>query len=174
MRWLVGGFFVVVCSAFTNPELSIEIGKNYPGFQMLEKADMVAESISSGSPAVVFGDFNHDGVGDFAAVIRSVERRKQFIEGRPPYEYYSGKFVTCFGQDKGFRCQVISNMTLTTPVEAKLGIVPAKSIKCLDQNGKDKVVKTVSDSISWNNPAKGGSIYIFQEDGSFLNCVTSS
>jgi hypothetical protein len=156
--------------AGVDSEFQSHIARSYPGFKILSPNEFERSiSTETPTPGLVIGQFNYDSLQDFACLIRAAE--KKWDPGG--YYYYEGKFVVCHGlEDGGYQCLELSSMPISVPYFSYLLRAAPQKTYCCSDNGKVPIdVKT--DAIAWYVPEKGGSHYIYQSDGSYLNCVVS-
>lgn len=156
-------------------EYQDQVSKSSPGFQILSKSEFTTDiqKTVKNDPALIIGNFNQDKFNDFAALIRD-RSKKHYSYEKHSYDYYDGKLVICHGLGKGkYRCKELSSMLITLPHELYLYLAKPGKIGCYQDDGTRKYIDVKIDSIGWEYPDKAAGQYIYQPDGSYLNCVTA-
>jgi len=148
------------------------ITKAFPGFQILSRSEFTEEIQKSVKthPALVTGRFNDDDVPDFAAIIRAkaIQRGQQGVR-----EHYLGREIICHGSgNRQYRCQVLVEMPIFLPYAIYLNRVSPGKVECYQRDGKKADVTIKRDAVGYEASNVAG-VYIYQPDGSYLNCVTA-
>jgi len=148
------------------------ITKAFPGFQIMSRSEFKPEiqKAVKGNPGLITGRFNDDDLMDFAAIIRekAIRPREQGVR-----EHYSGKWVICHGSGKGqYRCQALGEMPMFLPYEIYLSRVSPRMVKCSKGAGKKADVTIKRDAVGYEASNVAG-VYIYQPDGSYLECTTA-
>src|SRR5437660_4302048 len=160
-------FLLALTSSVDADEYHGAITKAFPGFQILSRTEFTEEiqKTVKTNPALVTGRFNDDDREDFAAIIRCIVKQR----GERGIEYYLGKVVVCHGLGKGqYHCQVLIEPPIFLPRSTYLKRVDPGKVFCHPVGYI--VIKQNAIGYELGNAA---SAYVYQPDGSYLNCVTA-
>ena len=152
------------------------ISQQYPGFRILEPHDFETNLRlhwrDGRSGSLLVGRFNYDAYLDFAAWIRSDEKKRYRFDH--PFDYYTSKIVTCFGNADGvsFRCVASDGYgILTLPNDTDMHLIGPGSHTCAEERGSRKIVTQI-DSVGTSSE-KGASFLSRNRDGTTYTCVTA-
>ncbi len=148
------------------------ISKAFPGFKILDRSefDQEIQKTAKTNPALIVGHFNDDALDDFATIIRS-EAKQRAQQGE---EYYSGKEVVChMVSQRKYQCQALSELPIFLPYDSYLRPVRSRMVGCYKEDGTKIKIAIKRDGIGYVVLDKGAGVYIYQLNGSYLNCVTA-
>jgi hypothetical protein len=181
------------------------IGKAFPGFRILAaseislaREEMKPEAFDRrmANPGIVTGHFNADGIEDFAAIIRSEDRK--FFADEPPdrQRMYAGHLVVCFGRgQKTYDCKRIDAgaMRIEIPHHWYLDRVAAGTVRCLalksfriPRAGYDQVDEVARAELPFKplpfsvdalgyfrTRGRGDVLYVARTENTFAECTVS-
>lgn len=155
-----------------------QVTKSFRGFVIMdyEFDPDIWENLDS-NPALVTGDFNYDKFEDFAALIRDTEK-KRYTAGESSYDYYETRLVACHGLgNKKYNCTILSSgVTVLPEFRYLIKHLPGRT-NCRSSQGDPVEVETEfigwASAKAWATEGGGETQYIYQLDGSYLQCGTT-
>jgi len=167
---------LIVSQSMAGADFQKQIDKHYPGFFILQNNEFskdMMKFIKSENPGFITGRFNGDDHTDFAAMIRGKNKRR-YDAGVHSYDFYDGKVIVCHGlKSTDYKCQIISESNTILPAQSFLKTMKPQKTGCYNNSGKKDYIDVKKDTIGLYYYESGGSHYIYQEDGTYKNCVTS-
>jgi len=192
--------YFIICILFLSAPLANAneyqnaVSENFPGYIILKvynidfsNADMNREEIDKvkNTANLIIGDFNNDGIPDFAAKVRNnIKKHYPGTDEYPGYDYYAGGSVACFAKGNGrYKCSFLSKTeTFILPHNNYLELIPKGSkIGCLYDNINPYTGKKTENDFRLKTDAigdfrilgLGDSVFVPLSDETFYECTHS-